>query len=354
MTPEHDALRDLLAAWAFDAVTPTEAAAVSHHLGDCPECEAEAERLRDVVRLLDDPSAEPAEPEPSDDDPLTALFAGPRPGRRRPRPAAAPVAAHAAPYAGAVAALGALLPEVYGRWGYDRWSVPVVHDWDVHATLAHLIAADEQLALALGVAARVPASPASAAAEGAAGAGWEEAWNRRTADVILHERRRSPERTRASWEAQSAALLATPEARDPERAARAVELMGLRLPVTDHFAVRAFETWIHTDDIGRALGIAVPPPPAAHLERLVRLAVRILGTALGPAAAPVRFSVTGVGEWLLGSDADPVRAELALDPVDFCLLAGGRYAPGEVPCVGTGDAGTVREVLERTAALAWL
>ncbi|MFI7496983.1 maleylpyruvate isomerase family mycothiol-dependent enzyme [Streptomyces sp. NPDC049687] len=341
----HDDLRDLVAASAFDAVTPAERQTVARHLAGCAECAAEAQRLRATVRLLDVPPGRPEECAPPAD-------AGAAPSEDRGllafrcRPAATPVAGHAAPYAGAVAALTALLPRVRGTGGPDRWKAAVVHDWDVQATLAHLVAADERLAVELGLDPRVPPSPVEE------GETWVETWNRRTADVVRHERGRTPERTRACWEAQSAALLATPEAHDPRRAARVVELMGMRLPVADHFTVRAFETWIHTDDIGRALGVDVPPPPAAHLERLVGLAVRVLGQALGPAAPPVRLTLTDTGEWTLGSG--PARAGLALDPVDFCFLAGGRRAPDTVPHTATGDADAVRNVLERTASLAWL
>ena len=340
MTDDHDTVRDLLAAWAFGALQPADEEKVPRHLADCESCAAEAERLRETVRLLDGP-------------PLPGPPAGPADGvlslALRARPAAPRVAPHAAPYAAAVSGLRALLREADGRWG-----TPVVHDWDVHATLAHLLAADEHLAALLGIDARVPPSRTE---EGTEGTGWEDAWNRRTADVIAHEHGRTPEETVADWSAQAAALLAAPEARDPELAARAVLLMGVRLPVADHFVVRAFETWIHTDDIGRALGLAVPPPPAAHLGQLVRLAVRILGLALGPAAPPVLFALAGGGDdaqWVLGSEDEPVRAELVLDPVDFCLLVGGRYAPEEVPRGATGDAAAVQQVLERAASLAWL
>ncbi|WP_330350184.1 maleylpyruvate isomerase family mycothiol-dependent enzyme [Streptomyces sp. NBC_00582] len=282
------------------------------------------------------------------EDVVAGLFGG----RRRPghalRPPAVPVAGHAAAYAAAVAALTALLPHVDGTGGHHRWKVPVVHDWDVQATLAHLLAADEQLAGQLGVEPRVPPSPV------VDGEPWEAYWNRRTADTVRHELRHAPGHTRAAWQAQAAALLAAPEAHDPERAARPVALMGMLLPVADHFAVRAFETWIHTDDIGRALGLHVPPPPAPHLERLVGLAVGALGQALGPAAPPVRCTVTGIGAWTLGAGIGPVRAELALEAVEFCFLAGGRRAPDTVPHTATGDAAAVRNVLERTAALAWL
>lgn len=258
------------------------------------------------------------------------------------------VAAHAVPYAAAVAGLRALLREVadHGPWG-----TPVVHDWDVRDTVGHLIAADEELARRLGLETHAPPSRITEDTP------WEEAWNTRTADVIAYERTRDPDRTVAAWSAQAAALLATPEARDPERAAHATTLMGVRLPVADHFVVRAFETWIHTADIGRALGLAVPPPPDAHLWQLVRLAVRILGMALGPTAPPVLFAVTGGegdAEWVLGSEDEPVRGELVLDAVDFCLLVGGRHTPDEVPRGAAGDEDAVRNVLERAAALSWL
>ncbi|KUL26777.1 maleylpyruvate isomerase family mycothiol-dependent enzyme [Streptomyces regalis] len=332
MTDDHEAVRDLLAAWAFGALEPADERTVPAHLAECESCAAQAQRLRETVRLLDGP-------------PLNILVRsadGVLSLALRTRPAAR-VAAHAAPYAAAVAGLKALLPELEGRW-----TTPVVHDWDVHATVAHLLAADEHLAGRLGVASRVPASRI------AEGTGWEEAWERRTAEVIAHEHGRTPEETVADWAAQAGELLGTAEARDAELAARAVMLMGLRLPVADHFLVRAFEAWIHTDDIGRALGIAVPPPPQEHLGQLVRLAVRILGLALGPTAPPVLFSVTGGEEWVLGSEDEPVAAELALDPVDFCLLVGGRHTPKTVPRGATGDAAAVRNVLERAASLAWL
>ncbi|SPF00645.1 maleylpyruvate isomerase family mycothiol-dependent enzyme [Streptomyces sp. MA5143a] len=354
MTIDHDGVRELLAAWAVGALPPADARAVPLHLADCETCAAEAERLRATVRLLDgtpgpDSGASGAPGDPRDE----AARAGEGGGAdgvlasalRSRRPRTPGVAPHAAPYAAAVAGLRALVRELPGRWG-----TPVVHDWDAHATVAHLVAADEHLAVALGVPARLPVSRIPAGTPAA------HAWELRTADAIAHEHTRTPEETVATWAAQTADLLATPEARDPSLAARAATVMGLRLPVADHFVIRAFEAWIHADDIGRALGIAVPPPPAEHLEQLVRLAVRILGLALHD-APPVLVEVTGTAPgtgWVLGSDAEPVAAELTLDPVDFCLLVGGRYAPDEVPRGLTGDERAARNVLVTAASLAWL
>ncbi|MFD3313385.1 maleylpyruvate isomerase family mycothiol-dependent enzyme [Streptomyces sp. NPDC058694] len=375
MTDDHDGVPELLAAWAFGALQPADEKAVPAHLAGCESCAAEAERLRETVRLLDvspgsaaagngSPAARNGSAAVSQNGSAPGVTGGGSAGASvaggpagadgvlalalRSRPAVPRVAAHAAPYAAAVAGLRALLREVDG---HGPWGTPVVHDWDVRDTVGHLIAADEQLAVRLGLETHTPPSRITEDTP------WEEAWNTRTADVIAYERTRDPQETVAAWAARAAALLATPEAVDPERAARATTLMGVRLPVSDHFVVRAFEAWIHSDDIGRALGLAVPPPPEAHLWQLVRLAVRILGMALGPTAPPVLFAVTAgesSTEWVLGSEDEAVRGELVLDAVDFCLLVGGRYTPDEVPRGVAGDEGAVRDVLERAAALSWL
>lgn len=62
MTDDHEAVRDLLAAWAFGALDPAEQETLAAHLADCESCAAEAARLRETVRLLDGPpSAAPAQ-----------------------------------------------------------------------------------------------------------------------------------------------------------------------------------------------------------------------------------------------------------------------------------------------------
>lgn len=345
---DHAAICDLLGAWAVHALPADEERAVPGHLAQCPECAAEAERLRETVRLLDGPMENPDTAPPGAGDDLLARVLAARPAVPRTAP-------HAEPYAAAVAALQALLAELDPDAAPDPdvWRTPVVHDWTVQDTVAHLIAADEHLAVHLGLPANEP--PQGPAAPD--GTGWRTAWATRTHRVIAHERGRAPHATVATWRAQAAALLATPAAHDPEVAALPAELVGARLPVADHFLVRGFEAWIHADDIGRALGRPVPPPPAAHLWRLVRLGVRILGIALGTAAEPVALTVTDADrstEWVLGAEGEPIRAELALEAVDFCLLIGGRVAPHTVPMAARGDDRAVHAVLDEAARLAWL
>ncbi|MEV0322201.1 maleylpyruvate isomerase family mycothiol-dependent enzyme [Streptomyces sp. NPDC050658] len=338
MTTDHEAVRELLGARAFGALMPGDERMVGPHLADCGLCAAEATRLRATVRALDGP-------------PAPAMNGAPRGALARAlgaRTAAPRTAPHAAPYAAAVTGLQALLAELdeHGPWG-----TPVVHDWDVHDTVAHLIAADEPLLRCVGAGRGGSVPPA------VDGTAWRAVWAERTAELLAQERRRAPAETVAAWRAQSAALLATPAAHDTEAAGRSMTLMGVRLPLTDHFLVRGFETWVHTDDIGRALDRPVPPPLPDHLWQLVRLAVRILDRALGARAEPVALTVSGEDrsvEWVLGSQDEPVAAELVLDPVDFCLLVGGRSDPAQIPRGVAGDEAAASRLLTRAADLSWL
>lgn len=339
MTTDHEAVRELLGAWAVGALMPGDERTVAPHLADCDPCAAEATRLRTTVRHLDGP---PYAEEHAPTGRARVLDLA-----LRTRPAALRTAPHAAPYAAAVAGLQALLGEL---GAHGPWATPVVHGWNVHDTVAHLLAADEPLAVRLGL--REPGP-----FDGVDGTPWRVTWAARTEEALARERTRTPSQTLASWQSQATALLASPEAHDPELAGRATTLMGARLPLTDHFLVRAFEAWVHADDIGRALDIPVPPPRAPHLWQLVRLAVRTLELALGAKAPDVALTVAGQGgemSWVLGSGAEPVSAELVLDPVDFCLLMGGRVDPAAVPRGISGSEAAAQHVLGRAASSAWL
>ncbi|MDF3149756.1 zf-HC2 domain-containing protein, partial [Streptomyces sp. T21Q-yed] len=56
MTDDHEVVRDLLAAWAFDALAPADEETVLPHLAECETCAAQAARLRETVRLLEGPA----------------------------------------------------------------------------------------------------------------------------------------------------------------------------------------------------------------------------------------------------------------------------------------------------------
>jgi anti-sigma factor RsiW len=49
---DHDAVSEMLAIYAVDALPPDEAASVEEHLADCPRCQDELASLREVAALL--------------------------------------------------------------------------------------------------------------------------------------------------------------------------------------------------------------------------------------------------------------------------------------------------------------
>jgi anti-sigma factor RsiW len=58
MTP-HPELKELLGAYALDAVDPDESEMVERHLAGCPECQVELAEYREVIGLMGDVRTEP-------------------------------------------------------------------------------------------------------------------------------------------------------------------------------------------------------------------------------------------------------------------------------------------------------
>ncbi len=141
---------------------------------------------------------------------------------------------------------------------------------------------------------------------------------------------------------------------------------GLDLPADDAIVVRAFETWIHTDDLRRAIGLPGEPPDAHHLALMSDLAGRTLSMALGlvgrtRAGKTARLVLTGEGggEWLLAMDGSgPGQATpdvtLTADTVDWCLLVGDRITARDLEHTVVGDTSLADDLLAAAPALATL
>ncbi|MGH9088659.1 MAG: zf-HC2 domain-containing protein, partial [Acidimicrobiales bacterium] len=56
---DHDAVAELLGAYALDAVDPDEAQVVADHLAECPRCRAEVDELRAVAAALGNAHEDP-------------------------------------------------------------------------------------------------------------------------------------------------------------------------------------------------------------------------------------------------------------------------------------------------------
>ncbi|GAA4239334.1 hypothetical protein GCM10022254_59020 [Actinomadura meridiana] len=236
----------------------------------------------------------------------------------------------ARPYAAVVAMLDVLLADL----DEPEWTSAAAGEWDARDLVAHLYASDGLLADAI-------AGTTSSAQDVPA----------RTAEAVG---RRLPLReTRLEWRRQANALC---DAMGEIDADRRLEVGGFRLCIGDHFTARAFETWVHTDDIGRATDRDVPPPLAEHVHPMADLGARGLPVALALIGRdhPDRvlrliLDGPGGGQWTvpLGTAAtgDAPDAQVRMDVAEFCFLAGGRRDPETVRAETSGDPAVARDVL---------
>lgn len=208
-----------------------------------------------------------------------------------------------APYAAEVAKLDALLRSVTSR----QWGTPVLGALTTKGLVEHLTGNDGKLAAALALAA--PTGEAY------------DVWRTQAFGLLRH-------------------ALTCP-------LADRVEIDGLSLPVQNAYLARAFETWIHADDIRLAIGQCVDPPGSLHLRALADLHIRSLPTALRlsgrvrpDCAVQVRLTGAFTEEWrvpLTRAASGAPAVTLTADALEFCYLAANRRSPEAVPITVDGD-----------------
>ncbi|MDH6450944.1 MULTISPECIES: maleylpyruvate isomerase N-terminal domain-containing protein [unclassified Streptomyces] len=364
---EHRVLKSLLGAWALAACSAQETAAVEDHLGVCGPCADEALRLRGAVGLLQ-------RPESLDLDPglRTRVLDGCL-DRRPPR---IPIPAWAKPYDAETARLDALLQD----FGDAEWHAPVRLRWfdadeatsrrtTVAGVIAHLLSVDGLVAVALGLDDPMGEVPADAPTP----AGRTEAYWRAS--------HFPPTRSvRAPWREQSHDLVRTVSFTGGTAGKLEVAYGDFTLPLHDAMLDRAFECWVHAEDIAEAVDYPYDPPSPRHLNKMIDLGARMLPAVLaerrrrglaspalgrhlvsaGNPGRTLRLEIEGLGggEWLIPLDspaavgsADHEVAHVALDGVEFCRLAAGHVPPAEAAAGQRGDREAIRDVLYAAASL---
>lgn len=371
-------LKALLGAWALAACSGEEALAVEEHLGVCGACADEARRLREAVGLLHQPESLDLDPS------LRTQVLDVCLGRRPPR---IPVPRWATPYDAETARLDALLQDI----GSTDWHAPVRLRWfegegpvsrrtTVAGVIAHLLTVDGLVAAALGLddpLATLKADPDGGTPQARTEAYWKASHFPPTHTV------------RAPWREQSHTIIRTTsftngadtDGSDSDGSGlRKVSYGGFALPLRDAMLDRAFECWIHAEDIADAVDYPYEPPSGRHLHSMIDLAARMLpaslaerrrtglaspptGRHLVPAGTPGRslrleIEGSGGGEWLIPLDspaalgsADHEVAHVALDGVEFCRLTAGHVPPEEAAAGQDGDRAAIRDVLFAAAAL---
>jgi uncharacterized protein (TIGR03083 family) len=362
MSVQHTRVRDVLAAWALGACPPDEADAVTEHLATCPGCATEAARLQQAAAGLGAGEEHPPPSRLRNRVLATALARHPDPPARQPAPTAGggsrsagprgavgragPLPAAAEPYAAEVTRLDALLRGL----APEQWRTAVVHGWDVQDTVLHLAGVDGLLASQLGLPDETPGN-----------AGGEDLQGR-TAAAIAHGRQQRPEQTRATWRAQADAILGQVTRHGRRALDRPVVFAGLSQPVWQVLLDRAFETWIHADDLRLALGLPARPPAPGHMAMLADLGVRMLplGLRLLDAQRPGQSALVvlegpGGGRWIVplgpGPSSGTPDVTLTTDVAEFCRLIGGRRTPGSLATTVEGAADLAADLLHAAMTL---
>jgi len=142
-------------------------------------------------------------------------------------------------------------------------------------------------------------------------------------------------------------------------------VFGLTLSRDSLLVTRSFETWTHADDIRRAVGRDLEPPPPATLRRMADLSVTSMPAALEVAgrAHPgktgrVVLTGEGGGDWLIplgfAEVGDTPDVVLTADVVAWCRVVSERMAPDALPRTVEGDPALADDLAAASSAFATL
>jgi uncharacterized protein (TIGR03083 family) len=227
--------------------------------------------------------------------------------------------------------------------GDDDWGVPVLRGLDVQGLVGHLIGVEDDMHRCLSGDPEV------------AGANHVES----TQPAAASQAGRAAARTRTEWRHAADRTLDLVHGFGDPRAE--VAMHGMRLPLGALLIVRAFELWVHDNDIRRAVGLPPSVPDPAALGLMTGLAVRLLPHAAARAGLrePVNVHLVltgpGGGTWDVAIGERPpaaVSIRIIADTVGFCRLAANRVTPADLDLHVTGDPRRVAKVLAAAAALA--
>ncbi len=232
------------------------------------------------------------------------------------------------------------------------WRRTTIRGLDVQGLVGHLIGVEAAFA---------------AAAEGLCDAAAHADHVASTQPEAAAQRGLAPEETLERWRGEVSRTLRALDRPGTERSIRG--FYGISLPLDPLLVIRAFELWIHGEDIRRATGRSPARPDAAALDRMTDLAVSLLPSGLAGAgirgrADQVRLVLTGPGggTWIVPLDGsapsrpngggDRQGARVVVDAADFCRVVGNRAGVDGVETDVAGDRALVADLFEGASALA--
>ena len=224
--------------------------------------------------------------------------------------------------------------------GEEDWTKPALRGLDVQGLVGHLIGVEDDVQRGMA------GDPA------VAGASHVES----TQPAAVRQAGRLPAQTRAEWRQAAGRTLDLAGESDAR-----VAVHGIRLPVDELLVVRAFELWVHDNDIRCAIGLPPSVPDAPVLRMMSDLAARLLPYAAArtglrePVDVHLVLTGPGGGTWEITvgqSPPDPVGVVIVTNAVGFCRLAGNRATPAELDVHISGDSGRAAGVLAAATTLA--
>jgi uncharacterized protein (TIGR03083 family) len=309
MSPlDKTAIEELLGAYALDALDPDEVVEVEAALASDPELAREADLLVRTAAWLGASEAIAAPARMRGD-----VLARARARRSVPDAAARTYAASTERLA---QTLRALTP--------DEYRAPTPNGLEARDLVVHLAAQESMLAQAIDrpVVPEVDASDIDV----------------RTAAFIERYREATLDDVTQIWRSSVDEVVVW--AADPATRDVTVPWIGLDMPRDNFLVARAFENWIHRDDLRRVQGRASEPPPPDEIHEMAELSMRTLPFALlvterahPGKVARIVLTGPGGGEWTcsMGGARPPQGAvpdvTITTDVVDWCLVAGERLAP---------------------------
>ena len=169
---------------------------------------------------------------------------------------------------------------------------------------------------------------------------------------------RPPAQTRAEWRRAADRTLDLIHAAGDTGAEVAVH--GMRLPLSTLLLVRAFELWVHDNDIRQAAGLPPSVPDPSTLSLMTQAAARLLphaaarGALREPTSVHLVLTGPGGGTWdiPIGHGSPAACVGIVTDAVGFCWLVANRATPDRLDLHITGDPDRAAMVLAAASSLA--
>jgi uncharacterized protein (TIGR03083 family) len=225
----------------------------------------------------------------------------------------------------------------------DQWREPALRGLDVQGLVGHLTGVEEDVQRCL---AGDPAVAAAGHVESTQAAAGRQAG-------------RPPDQTRAEWRRAADRTIGLVRAAGDPNAEVAVH--GMRLPLDLLLVIRAFELWVHENDIRAAAALPPSAPDASTLTLMTSAAVRLLPFAAArtgldePTSVHLVLTGPGGGTWdvsLGRTSSAPAAVAIVTDALGFCRLAANRATPASLNSHVTGDPHRATAVLAAATALA--